>query len=117
MAYFLDFLEAFRCSESAIAIACLGLVTLGPFLDPLCNSPFLNSSITTLTFFLDFGTFLLGISFFILFALGAFFSLCIAHFLHIAFIVTPWLAVCRDTALVYKVGKVGKVGKIPTITS
>jgi hypothetical protein len=29
-------------------MACLGLVTTGPFLEPLCSLPDLNSSITTL---------------------------------------------------------------------
>lgn len=56
--YFFLALLALRCSERAIAIACLGLVTLGPFLEPLCNLPFLNSSMTIFTLALDLGVFL-----------------------------------------------------------
>src|SRR5271156_4088316 len=64
--FYLGFLEAFRCSESAIAMACLGLVTLGPFLDPLWRSPFLNSSITTLTLLCFAGLFFIFLDFFLL---------------------------------------------------
>ena len=40
-----------------MAIACLGLVTLGPFLDPLCSLPSLYSFITFLTLPLALGVF------------------------------------------------------------
>jgi uncharacterized membrane protein len=40
-----------RDSDRAIAIACLGLFTIGPFLDPEWRAPSLNSSITFLIFF------------------------------------------------------------------
>ncbi len=46
------FAPALRASDNPIATACLGFETTGPFLEPLCNSPSLNSCMTFLTFIL-----------------------------------------------------------------
>ena len=54
----LGFLFVFRCSDNAIAIACLTLVTTGPCWELLCSLPFLYSRIT----FLILLFFIIGIS-------------------------------------------------------
>src|SRR6516164_11647372 len=53
---------ALRASLSAIALACLGLVTFGPLLEPECSAPRLNSPITLPILFFGFFIFPLPIS-------------------------------------------------------
>jgi len=48
----LGFLFCLRCSDNAIAMACLTFFTTGPFLEPLCSFPVLYSCITFLILFI-----------------------------------------------------------------
>jgi hypothetical protein len=47
--FYLPRRAAFRPSDMAIALACIGLVTIAPFLLPLCNFPAENSRMTFAT--------------------------------------------------------------------
>ena len=48
----LGFLFCLRCSDNAIAMACLTFCTTGPFFEPLCSFPVLYSFITFLILFI-----------------------------------------------------------------